>query len=201
MARLLLADDHDLVLQTLAEFLQGTGVAQVSLASDVKTALALIAEFGPFDLALIDLHMSGMNGLAGFDAILSANQGRPVALISGGLSVDLARQALDAGAAGFVPKTLGAKALRAAVEAMLRGEVFAPIDLLPAHSEPEKVVLSPREDEVLRLLAQGQSNKTIAGALGLQEVTVKLHVATLHRKLGAKNRTQAATLARQRGLI
>ena len=124
MARLLLADDHDLVRQTLAEFLQGTGVAQVSLASDVKTALALIAEFGPFDLALIDLHMSGMNGLAGFDEILSANQGRPVALISGGLSVDLARQALDAGAAGFVPKTLGAKALRAAVEAMLRGEVL-----------------------------------------------------------------------------
>ena len=115
MGTLLLADDHALVGQTLAAYLQGQGVAQVSVACDVDTALELISQFGSFDLALVDYNMPGMNGLHGFVRILEANGGRPVALISGALSAELADQALQAGAAGVVPKTLGAKALRDAV--------------------------------------------------------------------------------------
>jgi DNA-binding NarL/FixJ family response regulator len=201
VATLLLADDHALVGQTLAAYLQGQGVAQVSVACDVDTALELISQFGSFDLALVDYNMPGMNGLHGFVRILEANGGRPVALISGALSAELADQALQAGAAGVVPKTLGAKALRDAVLAMLDGQVFAPLSLLSKTDGAAMAALTPREGYVLRLMSQGQSNKEISLELDLQEVTVKRHMANLHRKLGAKNRTQAAMLARHRNLI
>ncbi len=201
MTRILVADDHDLVRETLAAYLEAEGVAEVRLASDVAEALDLIGQDGPFDLALVDYNMPGMEGLAGLGRIMAANAGHPVALISGAISVELAEQALEAGAAGFVPKTLGSKALVAAVRCMVGGEIFAPLSLIPRGQTPEEAPLSPRELEVLRGICAGQSNKEIARVLDLQEVTVKLHVKTMSRKLGARNRTHAAMIARDRKLV
>lgn len=201
MATILVADDHDLVGETLAAYLEAEGVGQVSLASDVTEALSSIAEMGPFDLVLVDYNMPGMDGLSGLARILGANAGHPVALISGSLSVELAEQALEAGAAGFVPKTLGSKSLVAAVRCMMEGEIFAPISLVPKGLVSEDPMLSPRELDVLRGICAGKSNKEIARDIELQEVTVKLHVKTMSRKLGAKNRTHAAMIARDRKLI
>ena len=108
------------------------------------------------------------------------------------------------GAIGFIPKTMGAQSLLNAVRFMAAGEIYVPVDLMreepaaPAH--PLAAKLSPRENEVLSGLCKGQSNKEIARDLDLQEVTIKLHVRTLCRKLEAKNRTQAAMIAKEAGL-
>ena len=197
MARILVADDHDLVRETIAAYLVAEGFQEVQTASDVSAALGRIAT-GPFDLVLADYDMPGMNGLAGLQRLLDANMPRPVALISGAISADIAVAALELGASGFVPKTLGSRNLVSAVKAMLAGEVFAPVSLIAPSAES---LLSGRELDVLRGICAGKSNKEIARDFGLQEVTVKLHVKTMSRKLGAKNRTHAAMIARDRKLV
>lgn len=197
MARILVADDHDLVRDTLAAYLEAEGLGEVRLAADVDAALALVAETGLFDLILVDYDMPGMSGLAGLARLIAANPGRPVALISGAISNELAEAALEMGAGGFMPKTVGSRSMVAAVRAMLAGEVFAPLSLIRKTDS----LLSPREMDVLRGIALGKSNKEIARDLTLQEVTVKLHVKTMSRKLGAKNRTHAAMIGRDRKLV
>jgi len=197
MARILVADDHDLVRETIAAYLEAEGFEEVQLASDVPAALNLLTQ-ARFDLVLADYDMPGMNGLSGLVSLIAANAPLPVALISGAISADIAVAALEMGAAGFVPKTLGSRNLVAAVKAMLSGEVFAPVSLIAKGSEG---LLSGRELDVLRGVCAGKSNKEIARDFGLQEVTVKLHVKTMSRKLGAKNRTHAAMIARDRKLI
>ena len=197
MARILVADDHDLVRETIAAYLEAEGFDEVLAASDVDHAMDLVAVAG-FDLILVDYDMPGMDGLKGLARLIAANRPRPVALISGAISPETAAAALEMGAAGFVPKTLGSRNLVAAVKAMVAGEVFAPISLIQKTSGG---LLSARELDVLRGICAGKSNKEIARDYGLQEVTVKLHVKTMSRKLAAKNRTHAAMIARDRKLV
>lgn len=201
MTRILVADDHDLVRETLAAYLEAEGVAELRTCSDVAESLAAIEGTGPFDLVLLDYNMPGMQGLQGMSRILAANSGRPVALISGSISTELAEQALEAGAAGFVPKTLGSKSLVAAVRCMMGGDIFAPLSLIAKPAQDDEGLLTPREMDVLRGICAGKSNKEIAREIDLQEVTVKLHAKTMSRKLGARNRTHAAMIARDRKLI
>ena len=201
MARILVADDHDLVRETIAAFLQAEGFEELRLACDVDEALHLVATTGRFDLILLDYDMPGMAGLTGLARMIVANGGRPVALISGAISTELAEVAIEMGAAGFVPKTLGSRAMVAAVRFMMRGEVFAPLSLIRKPVRAGEALLSPRETAVLRGICAGKSNKEIARDIGLQEVTVKLHVKTMSRKLAAKNRTHAAMIARDRKLV
>jgi DNA-binding NarL/FixJ family response regulator len=200
--RLLLADDHDLVRETLAAFLVAEGFCEVTSVATLDQALEAIAAGQPFDLVLLDYQMPGMNGLDGLARARAAAPGVPVAILTGTAQRELAETALRAGAAGFVPKTLASRAMVAAVELMAKGEVFAPISLLgtgdPAGGS--LAALTRRETDVLRGLCAGKSNKEIARDLDLQEVTVKLHVKTLSRKLNAKNRTHAAMIARDAGL-
>lgn len=204
--RILLADDHDLVRETLAAFLLAEGFAEVRTVGDLSATLAELAGQIRFDLVLLDYQMPGMNGLEGLlkakEAVSAANAKTPVAIISGTTNRELAEAALAAGAAGFVPKTLASRAMVAAVQAMASGEVFAPLSLLMQDTPVAEVLaaLTKREVDVLRGICEGKSNKEIARDLDLQEVTVKLHVKTLSRKLGAKNRTHAAMIARDAGM-
>lgn len=202
--RILLADDHDMVRETISAFLETKGDASVVLATDLAGALDKIKTEGPFDLVLLDYQMPGMHGLTGLSEAITANGGKGVAILSGNAPAQTAQEALKLGAIGFIPKTMGAQSLLNAVRFMVAGEVYVPVDLMreesaaPAHPLAEK--LSPRENEVLSGLCKGQSNKEIARDLDLQEVTIKLHVRTLCRKLEAKNRTQAAMIAKEAGL-
>lgn len=203
--RILIADDHDLLRDTLVLYLEGAGDMQTCAAADLDQALLAIKTDGPFDLVLLDYKMPGMNGLAGLQRALAAEGGQRVALMSGEATREIAEKALEVGAAGFVPKTLAAKSLVNAVRFMMMGEVYAPLDFMTAveEAEPNPLAarLSQRELQVLRGLTQGKANKEIARDLELQEPTIKLHVKTLYRKIGAANRTQAALIAREAGLF
>jgi DNA-binding NarL/FixJ family response regulator len=207
--RILIADDHDLLRDTLKLYLENQTGLEPMTAKDLPEALSLMeqAEAEPFDLVLLDYGMPGMNGLEGLKAALEVEGQSKVALMSGIAPREIAEAALALGAAGFLPKTLAAKTLANAVRFMAMGEQYAPIDFMtapPPEAEtlnPMAEGLSPRELQVLEGLCEGKSNKEIARDLGVMEPTVKLHVKTLYRKIGAVNRTQAAVLAKDAGLF
>lgn len=199
--RILVADDHDLVRETIAAFLKSEAEAEVATAGSLPAALEAVAANGAFDLVLLDYNMPGMNGLEGLRRMIQANGGKPVAVISGTTTRALAEEVLKEGAAGFVPKTLASKSMVTAARFMAAGEIYAPFQMVRDRDEAASELLTPRETDVLRGICRGQSNKEIALDYGLHEATVKLHVKTLCRKLDAKNRTHAAMIARDRDLV
>jgi DNA-binding NarL/FixJ family response regulator len=198
--RILLADDHDLVRDTIAAYLRQQGNFDVAGASSLDGAMTMAAAGLRFDLILLDYAMPGMDSLGGLARMREAVT-CPVAILSGTAPPDVARRALRSGAAGFLPKTLDPMSLVTAVRHMLVGETYMPLEFLSdGAAQNTQVVLTQREHDVLRGVAEGKSNKEIARDLNIQEVTVKLHVKTLSRKLGARNRTHAAMLGRDMGL-
>lgn len=200
MGKILLADDHDLVRETIADYLRVQGGFEVFSANTFDQAIELNDRNGPFDLILLDYSMPGMDALSGLEKMRSRVE-CPVGILSGTAPPEVAERALRSGAAGFVPKTLAPQSLISALRHMMSGETFMPLEFMEkTGSESAGVNLTPRERDVLRGVSEGKSNKEIARDLDIQEVTVKLHVKTLSRKLGARNRTHAAMLARDLGL-
>ncbi len=199
--RVLVADDHDLVRDTLSAYLQADGF-EVKTAPNLQEALKIVEQSPLFDVILLDYAMPGMNGLEGMKKMMSASSDRPVAIISGTATKSVADDALKQGAKGFIPKTMAAKSLVNAVRFIGAGEIYIPTSFLKEEEAGSSSVdLTQRELQVLRGICEGKSNKEIAIDYDLQEVTVKLHVKTLSRKLGAKNRTHAAMIARDLQLL
>ncbi|WP_428515250.1 LuxR C-terminal-related transcriptional regulator [Roseovarius sp.] len=203
--RVLIADDHDLLRDTLIAFLSADNDMELGSASNFEEAKRRICEDAHYDLVLLDYKMPGMKGLESLSEAIGLEGGQRVALISGQATRDIAEEALGLGAAGFVPKTLPAKSLVNAVKFMAMGEQYAPIDFMKAQEEEEPHAmaeqLTKREQEVLKGLTEGKSNKAIARDLDLTEPTIKLHMKTLFRKLEVNNRTQAAIVARDAGIF
>lgn len=199
--RLLIVDDHDLVRDTLAAFVEATSALHVLKASSLEAALKVLRLEGSVDLVLLDYNMPGMNGLEGLPKVIEANAHQPVALLSGAATRMIAEEALSKGAAGFVPKTLGSGSIVAAINFMIAGEVFAPFDFMFQNEKPDQNNLTSREKQVLAEICRAKSNKEIARDLDIHEATVKMHVRELSRKLQARNRTHAALIARDRQLV
>lgn len=203
--KILLADDHGLVRDTLVAFMETTGEFDVEAVSNFDQAFERVQKDSQLDLVLLDFKMPQMNGLDGLQRILALPSAPKVALISGNASRDVAEAALEAGAAGFVPKTLAAQSLINAIRFMAMGEKYAPLEFMTAEDEkpshPLAEKLTAREMQVLEGLTKGQSNKEIARDLDLAEPTIKLHVKTLYRKIDVHNRTQAALVAKEAGLF
>lgn len=204
--RILLADDHELVCDGFKAMIERhMPDSGVDTARNFEDALALVLANGCYDVTLLDLNMPGMQRFEGLKRMVAQCPNSAVAIITGMVGAEVATNALNAGAKGFIPKTLSGTRLIAAIRQLAAGEVYAPQDLLKpgAMQEALKIigseVLTPRELEVAAMLVKGASNKEIARALELQEVTVKLHVRNLCRKLETKNRTQIAVRLAQLG--
>lgn len=202
MATVLIADDHELVRAALVSYLKDATGDEVVEAATLDAALGAIAKKGGFDLVLLDYTMPGMSLPAGLTKAIEANAPGPVAILSGTAPPEVARRALAAGARGFLPKSIDPDTMIAAVRHMIAGHVYRPQDFLDSERKrPGPVHITPREMDVLRGIMEGKSNKEIARDLGIQEVTIKLHVKTICRKLQARNRTHAAMLARDLALV
>jgi DNA-binding NarL/FixJ family response regulator len=208
---ILLADDHKLLRDCLRPLL-GRVEAQVTVieASDLAGAVAAAETAGHLDLALLDLRMPGMDGLTGLMAFMERFPATRVVLLSAFGDLDTVLAAIKAGAAGFIPKTIGGQGFVNALRLIMSGEVYVPGQtLLEAgeHLSPaaegdrgavaaaEPVVrdraFTPREGLVMDLLVDGMPNKEIARRLQLHEATVKACLRSIYRKMGVLNRTQA----------
>lgn len=205
--RILLADDHTLLRETVKGYIEASAPgACVLTASGLVEALRL-AENGRFDLVLLDIDMPGMNGLSGLVEMKHRHPATPVGIMSALATPQNVVAALDAGAAAFIPKTIGAAAMLMALRLVLAGERYVPADLVReirdcASSAPNAlpVEMSEEDARILELLKQGKANKEIGRVLGMEEYTVKYHVRGIFRKLGAKNRTQAVRIALEQGI-
>lgn len=198
--RVLLADGQRLTLDLLSMYLAAQG-ALVTQACGFDGAMAALRPPATQDVLLADLDLPGMGGTAGLRRLVRA-AGAPVAVLVPQAHPGPARDILDAGAAGLLPRSMTARGIAAALRLVQAGERYLPPDMaLPHPPAGAPFGLSPRERDVLALLAEGRPNKGIAAAMRLAEPTVKMHVTAICRKLGAANRTQAAVTARRAGLF
>ncbi|MFN8723178.1 MAG: response regulator transcription factor [Rhodospirillales bacterium] len=204
--RLLIADDHVLVRDALKSHIERVEPgAIVSTVGSVDEALVALDGGEPPDIVILDLLMPGTSGIDGIEKIKAKRPGLPVAIMSGNARPQDVNAAVAKGAAGFIPKTLNGGALVGAIHLMLGGETFLPASVHAMTAEQPAVraeggpPLTKRERQILEFLLKGSSNKEIARALELEEVTVKMHVRGVFRKLGARNRTQAAMRAVELG--
>lgn len=199
MPSLLIADDHDLVRETIAAYLSTNDLFKVCTVSSLDGALAVLNDGEPFDLVILDYNMPGMFGLTGLTSAINKHPQQKFAIMSGIASTSTARDAMDNGAVAFFPKSLTAGSMVDAIKSVINGEVYFPFgenEDIRIAKESEFYGLTVREKETLLGLCDGKSNKEIARELDLQEVTIKLHVKNILSKLDVKNRTQAALKAR-----
>ncbi|AJE48848.1 response regulator transcription factor [Celeribacter indicus] len=202
---MLIADDHAMVLEMFEHFLSNLPDMEVSTAPDLDAALSVIDAEGPFDLALVDLNMPGMNGVSGLKKTLEHNGGRPAGILTSAPSPHVVSEILQIGGAGVILKTASLKDLANEIRFMAAGGRYIPVELIEQSRtrfrEATNSPLSDREMDVLALLSEGRPNRDIANALQLAEATVKMHVKSICTKLGASNRTQAVIVARDMNII
>jgi len=204
--RVLIADDHTVVRQGLRLFLSDADVEIVGEARDGREAVDLARRLMP-DVVLMDLLMPNMDGIAATAAIRRDAPDVEVIALTSVLEDASIVEALRAGAIGYLLKDTEAPELQQAIRSAAAGQVLLSPkvaarmmhEVLPACIAPP--ALTERETDVLRLLAQGRSNKEIAHILSLSEKTVKTHVSNILSKLNVPSRTQAALYAVRIGLV
>ena len=138
MPNILIADDHDLVRDTIAAYLEASGEFRVLTASDLDGALEKMGGLDAIDLLILDYHMPGMNGLVGLERARKAFPATKVAMLSGVANRDVANKAMEKGADGFIPKSLTAASMVNAIRFVLAGERYFPFDFGTAGADAEK---------------------------------------------------------------
>lgn len=204
--RILIVDDHQLAREGLKAVLSGSGMDVVGAASTGEEAVNLSAALVP-DVVLMDVRLGpGIDGLEATRRIAALGLPIRVLMLTLHEMPAYVREALAAGAAGYVLKDTATGELRAAIDQVLAGRSAIPLDLVnaalrapaaPARASDLSALLTSREQAVLELVSQGMTNKEIARTLDISPATVKAHVERIIAKLGVADRTQAAVLATQ----
>ena len=201
---LLIADDHPLFRGALREAVTGLFArAEIAEAGTFEEVSEVLDRGGDIDLILLDLSMPGVRGFSGLMYLRAQYPSLPIVVVSANDDPAVIRRCMEFGASGFIPKTLGIEALRAAIARVLQGEVWTPPDVdLTRRSDAETEALiarlstlTPQQVRVLMMLSGGLLNKQIAYELGVSEATVKAHVSAILQKLGVESRTQAVIAA------
>lgn len=214
--RVLVADDHQLVIDALEKYLIGIDPdVEVIPALKFEETIDNVRESPDFDLIILDLYLPDMTGLEGLTLLHSQCPEIPIVMISGVANRREIMDALERGAAGFIPKDLSSSMIVKALEIVLSGVRYIPSILVGGRSLIEKEPgysgkvprdtgspfgkLTRREREVLAWLLNGYSNKEIARNIGVKEITVAFHLRGVFKKLGVSNRTKAAAKALREG--
>jgi DNA-binding NarL/FixJ family response regulator len=202
--RLVIADDHPLFRGALREAVSGLFErVDIAEAGTFDEAVELLERGTDVDLVLLDLAMPGTRNFSGLMYMRAQYPSVPVIVVSANEDPAVIRRCMELGASGFIPKTLGVDAMRAAISRILGGGVWTPPDVdLTAGSDAEDTelmarmaTLTPQQVRVLMMLSEGLLNKQIAFQLGVSEATVKAHVSAILQKLGVESRTQAVIAA------
>jgi DNA-binding NarL/FixJ family response regulator len=209
--KLVLADDHTLFRNGMALLLKGQcGECEILEGASLDEALAAAGAQAGIDLALLDFNMPGMNGVDGIRRFREEHPRLPVVILTGEDEPERIQAVLAAGASGFIPKSSTPSVMMSAIRLVLSGGTYIPPQMLAgaphAHAgtisrDRGPIQLTERQFQVLRLMADGKSNKAICRELGIEEGTVKAHVASIFRALEVNNRVEATNTARAIGLI
>jgi DNA-binding NarL/FixJ family response regulator len=207
--RILVADDHPLYREAASlqveRLFPEARVDQVSSIDELRSMAEQSA--ASFDLFLVDYHMPGMS-LEAIAQLVAQYPRTPIAVISGTAQRSEIRAAIQSGARGYIPKTATGDYLAHALKLLLAGGTSMPTEILldddlgdsaGAPTAGWLTLLTQREQEVLRGVARGLSNKEIGRELNLAEVTIKLHLRGVFRKMGARSRADAAVMATKAG--
>jgi DNA-binding NarL/FixJ family response regulator len=211
----LIVDDHSIVTMALGMLLKDFDGQDNSVytANSKDEALALADQYGDTaDLMILDLSMPGVEGTSLMETIVERHPTMKILVMSGLTDQHSIVKVLQMGAAGFIPKSLDAALLTAAIRFVLNGGVYIPVKLLAEAQRTslltsrdaqrpnvETVHLTERQKDVLALLAKGAPIKRICKELNLSEGTVKTHVTAIYRAFNATNRTEALLEARRHG--
>ena len=204
MIRVLVADDHPIVRSGIVALLAASDdIEVVGEASNGREAVDLALSLAP-ELVLIDLRMPELNGDEATALILAARPATRVVVLTTYETDASILTAIEAGASGYLLKAAPQEEILAGIRSVARGEVaLAPsiAAMLVGRVKTRAITLSPRETEVLGLVAQGMSNPAIAKKLFLGEATVKTHLLHAFEKLEVSDRTRAVTKAMELGLL
>ncbi|WP_299973329.1 response regulator transcription factor [uncultured Pseudoteredinibacter sp.] len=207
MPKFIVADDHPLFRGALVQALgQHFADAEVIQAEDIDSLQKQVQTHSDADLLLLDLHMPGANGFSGLIFINGQYPQIPVMVVSANEQSSIIHQAIEYGAAGFLPKSSPPEMISSAIEKVLDGEIWLPADLPPADAlnNDDKAAIAevvasftPQQFRVANMLADGLLNKQIAYEMDVTEATVKAHLTAIFRKLGVHSRTQAVLAMNQ----
>ena len=203
--KILLADDHKLVRAGLVLVLkQMHNGVELLEAGTGREAISLTDAHTDIDLVLMDLDLPDGTGLEALTAIHAKRATLPVVILSAMEDQAMVSRAMELGARGFIPKTASGEMMVNSLRLVMSGGICLPPGYgETAHGEGNGALpsLTQRQLEVLRLMAQGNSNKEIARDLGISENTVRVHISAIISALDATNRTEAAYSATRLGLI
>lgn len=210
LARIVIVDDHEVARAGLRSLLSGErGLTVIGEAANGRDALALCRRLRP-DLVLMDVRMPDIDGLTVTRLVKQESSSTSVILFTMYENADYLLEALKAGAAGYLLKGATKREILNAIYQVISGESLLHPELVlellsrmsgAPRATPAPAQLTPREMDVLRLVAFGQTNREIAQTLGLTSSTAKTHVEHLIAKLGVSDRTQAAVRAVELGLV
>jgi DNA-binding NarL/FixJ family response regulator len=205
--RVLLADDHQLLRQAIRRALEDAGMTVVAEAGDGGEAVRLAAELQP-DVVVMDVSMPVLDGVEATRRIHDDFPDLPIVIITMHGDEALRRDAVNAGAAGFLTKDVSMQEVVATITLAAGGEVALSTELaatilteLSEGTDRAASPLTPREEEVLQLIADGCSTSEVAAGLFISGKTVKNHLASIYEKLEARDRTQAVLSAVRSGII